>query len=153
MIRPAEFYELGERLAKSLILGDFELYQTVMSLPLEINPLEGTAYTLNTLDALRADFDLYHQVNTLHHVTNIVRQITKIRMTGETVAAITSHTELLSGSQRLVEPFNATHHLRRGNDGWSIFRIDSSLGHINWTLRRATISPEGTFKDIDTKDN
>lgn len=153
MIGPAEFYEVGERLTRALISGDFDLYQTVMRLPLEINPIQGVPYTLRDTDALREDFLLYHQMNTLHHVTDIFRRILNIRMECDSVAIVTSRTELLSNSTRLVEPFDATHHLRRAAEGWRIFQIDSSVGHINWTLNRATITADRVFRDLPLEDD
>ena len=153
MISPAEFYAVGERLTKALVSGDFEIYQSVMDLPLQINPELETAYTLDTVDELRSDFEIYHQVNVLHHVTDIYRQIKAIKMLSQNRAAVSCTMELLSHSGRLVDPFLATHFLHQRPKGWRIYRIDSSVGHINWTLKRTQITPDGKFQSDGPKED
>ncbi|OZA04438.1 MAG: hypothetical protein B7Y02_16445, partial [Rhodobacterales bacterium 17-64-5] len=54
------FAALGETLTQSLLSGDFAAYASVMALPLRITPRGDPAYVLHTEDALRADFQLYH---------------------------------------------------------------------------------------------
>lgn len=148
MLSRAEYIEIGERLTMALMSGDFALYQGVMALPLRIVPLSGKAYTLATADRLREDFDLYHRNLKLHCVTDLVREVLDIVHPAEGEAAVTVRMEMLAGGQRIVEPWEMTQHLWRTPDGWRIYRIESSLGHIDWTLGRAAIR-DGGFRARD----
>jgi hypothetical protein len=145
MIERPDYLKVAERLTKALITGDFELYARVVMLPMRINPVNDRPYVLRTMEALQTDFDLYHQANVVHHVTDIYRQVRAIRTIGDGAAAVDVWTELLSHAERIVDPFQATHHLRQTPEGWRIYQIDSTPGHINWTLRRAGISRDGKF--------
>jgi len=145
----AGFQSIGDRLTKALISGDFELYRSLMILPLRVTPRHGTPYTTHTIEALREDFDLYHKIIGIHGVTDIFRDVQNVEMTGPDQAIVTVMTHILQRANRLVHPFNARFHLQRQGDGWCITEIESTEGHINWTLGRATVSDAGQFKGKD----
>lgn len=135
--------DLGERLTGALVSGDFELYSQVMDLPLRIEPREGDAYTIHDLAALQQDFEIYHRNIGLHRITDIHRDITTLDTANDSITVI-ARVNMLSGATRVVDPFDAVFHLHRTADGWRFHRIQSSPGHINWTLGKGGIE-NGSF--------
>ena len=55
-------------------------------------------------------------------------------------------THILARAHRLVDPFETRMTMVLRADGWRISEIESSEGHIKWTLGRAAISPGGQFE-------
>lgn len=139
------FEALGDRLTTALIKGDFELYRACFAFPLSIAPREGRPYVLADIPALREDFELYHAVIRQHGVTDIFRQLVAQEAAGPGRMRFHCLTHLMARAHRLVDPF-ATHFLMEERpEGWRITQIESSEGHITWTLGRAEISPDGRF--------
>jgi hypothetical protein len=135
------FQELGEGLTRSLLTRDFDLYRQVMNLPIRIEPRGGSAYTLETPDALRTDFDLYCDHIKLHGITDIYREALEIDRLDDDTAAVTCMINILRGATRIVRPFRSVMTMRRGADDTVRFaKIQSALGHINWTLGQGGIS-------------
>lgn len=135
------FQGLGERLTRALLTRDFDLYRQVTNLPIQIEPRGGSPYTPDTADALRADFDLYHDHIQLHGITDIYREVLDIDRIDDDTAAVTCMMNILHGGSRIVRPFRAIMTMQRGPDDTTRFvRIQSALGHINWTLGKGGIS-------------
>ena len=145
----AGFQSIGDRLTKALISGDFELYKSLMILPLRVTPRDGTPYTTHTEEALREDFDLYHKIIGIHGVTDIFRDVQSVEMIGPDRAIVTLITHILQRANRLVNPFMARFHMQLQGDEWRITEIESTEGHINWTLGRASVSETGQFRGTD----
>lgn len=143
----AIFNDLGDRLTKSLIAGDFSLYRTVMWLPLRIEPRDGAPYTMTTEDALEKDFEMYHRNIKLHHVNDIFRQVLSVAKLAEDWVEVTSEVNLLRNAERVVAPFVTQHVMRLRGDLWRFSIVRSSIGHINWTLGQARIKG-GRFSDV-----
>jgi len=143
------FQAIGDRLTSALISGDFGLYRSLMILPLRVTPRDGEPYTMHSDDALREDFDLYHKIITMHGVTDIFRDVQRVDLVAPDRAVVTLMTHILQRANRLVDPFAARFHLRCQGDDWRITEIESSDGHINWTLGRASVSDSGQFKGKD----
>lgn len=148
---PAQFNTIGDRLTESLLSGDFNLYQTVMTVPHHAVPRNGSPYTLNTLDELKADFDLYHQVLNIHQVTDIFRDIIAMVPRPDGQIDVMVETNILSNAHRIADPFRTQFTLVPHGDDWRITTVHSSPGHINWSRGHAEISPHGRFIDIDQR--
>jgi len=146
-MRDAEFIELAERLTRALITGDFNLYCTVMDLPLRIEPRGGKPYTMHTFEALEQDFRLYHQAIKARGVTDIYRQLRDLSPTASGLCKATCLIHILDGATLVVEPFIFVMTLRKTKEGWRFCLIQSPMGHINWTLGQALISDDGQFSD------
>lgn len=142
----ARFSDIGDRLTKALIDGDFALYRAVMDLPLRIAPRDDVPYVLETEAALREDFDLYHATIASHGVTDIFRQVLYVEDAAADRQRMVCLTHILARAHRLVDPFETRMTLVLRADGWRISEIESSEGHIKWTLGRAAISPGGQFE-------
>jgi hypothetical protein len=140
-----DFQLIGDRLTRALIHGDFAQYSQVMGLPLRITPREGQAYVLADLPALREDFDLYHAVIRQHGVTDIFRQALSQDALGPGRCRVHCLTHIMARAHRLVDPFPTRFLLAEGPEGWRIVEIESSEGHITWTLGRTELLPEGHF--------
>lgn len=147
----AAFQEIGDRLTRALVGGDFALYRSIMALPLRIAPRLSGEYVLEDEAALRADFELYHQIIGLHGVTDIYREVLGDAALPDGRHQVTCRTHILVRANRLVEPFETRLYLRHDSDGWRITEIESSEGHINWTLGRAVILPGGQFETTKGK--
>ena len=139
------FGVLGDTLTKALIAGDFPLYHSIMVLPLKITPRDATAYVLSDEAALRDDFDLYHSIIKLHGVTDIYREVVAFSPAGPGQVMFHCTTHILVRANRLADPFATRMLLRQDADGWRIAEIESSEGHINWTLGRGAVSASGSF--------
>ncbi len=139
------FHELGDLLTKALLLKNFGLYRSALTLPARFAPKEGKADVLSDEAALRADFDLYVSIIKLHGVTDIYRQFLGCDRVDEGLMSVNWITHVLVRARRLADPFATRMLVRHGEDGWRIAAIESSEGHLNWTLGQATVSPEGRF--------
>ncbi|MBC6407654.1 MAG: hypothetical protein GDA40_05770 [Rhodobacteraceae bacterium] len=69
-------------MTKTLITGDFTLYQSAIWLPFRTEPRNGQPYVLGTLAAPEEDFDLYRKAIALNLVTDIYRALQEIRALG-----------------------------------------------------------------------
>ncbi len=146
------FIDISERLTRALVTGDFDLYRSVIALPLRIEPRAGKPYDLDTRDHLECDFNLYHQSIRTHGVTDIYREVRAITQPAPDRVEIACITHILARANRIVDPFDTLIVLRPVlpdlPPDWRITRIQSSEGHINWTLGRATIT-DGGFSPSD----
>jgi hypothetical protein len=140
--------ELSDLLTRALINRDFALYAQVTTLPLRITPRGAKPYVLATQAELRADFDLYVDIMRLHGVTDIYRKLLGITRTDTGVEARWL-THILVRARLLAEPFETRMKVVKGEGGWKIAEIESSEGHINWTLGRAEVS-DGQFTRKET---
>lgn len=141
-----QFQTIGDQLTKALISGDFAQYAALMELPMRITPRDGKAYALHDMAALRQDFDLYHAIIKTHGVTDIYRQILSFDRQADNKMLFTCITHILVRAHRIVEPFQTRMTLHQRADGWRISEIESSEGHINWTLGKGGISATGRFE-------
>jgi hypothetical protein len=139
------FRNLGDLLTRALISGDFDLYKSVLTLPMKFTPKDGQPYVLTDEAALRADFDLYVSIIRLHRVTDIYRQFLGFAPAGPGEIRIDCRTHILAGATLLTEPFASRLLVQHDPQGWRIKEIESSEGHLNWTLGRATLTSEGKF--------
>lgn len=150
---PAQgFHDIADRLTKALVAGDFALYRSLMILPMKVTPRGGQAYVMDSDAALRADFDLYHQIILLHGVTDIFRDVLEVVPDGPDRAVVHLVTHILQRANRIVDPFEQRFHLLRQGGQWYIAEIESTEGHINWTLGRRGVSPQGQFTQKEDGD-
>jgi hypothetical protein len=140
------FQSLAELLTKALISGDFDLYRSILTLPVRFTPRDGRAYTLTTEAELREDFDLYVSIIRLHGVTDIYRQVDSYEPVDTGKVWVNLVTHILVRAHRLADPFGSRMLLQKGPDGWRIAEIETSEGHLNWTMGRAVVSPDGKFE-------
>lgn len=141
---PADFDDVAERITRSLITGDFDLYASVMGLPLRIEPRGGTVYELNSEAELREDFEIYCASIRAVGVTDIFRELNSIARLGEDRVRAYYRTHIFEHANRVVPEFESSMELIRDDKGWHVLVVHSSLGHINWTHGR------GGLRDIDT---
>jgi hypothetical protein len=118
------FQDPGELLTKALISGDFTLYRSILTLPMNFTPKDGQSDFLSDEAALREDFELY----------------------GEGMMAMRLVTRVLGRANLLVAPFPARITVQEAADGWRTAEIESSEGHLNWTLGRSSVSSSGAFE-------
>lgn len=140
------FLELGERLTRALLTGDFALYRHSLTLPVKFIAQTGGAYELASETALKEDFDLYVGVLKLHGVTDIYRQLRRLDATSADATCIYWTTHILARANLLTEPFPTRMLVRLGAEGWRIAEIESSEGHLNWTQGKARLTREGRFE-------
>lgn len=140
------FLKLGEALTKALVTDDFGLYRQTLTLPVRFAGDGGKSYELADEAALKADFDLYVSVIRLYGVTDIYRQLRRLDPAGPDAKYVHWTTHILVRANLLTEPFPTRMLMRNGPDGWQIAEITSSEGHLNWTLGRAKLSPQGRFE-------
>lgn len=133
------FAQLAEKITAALLNEDFELYESVMQLPLRVEPRNGEPYTLFDREALRRDFELYANSIRLQHVTDIYRPLVSVLELDADWVEVTVETHILRGGERVVDPFRTQFILRQSDGCWRIGTIRSSLGHINWTLGKTEI--------------
>ena len=146
MTPDAIFTRLVEDLGAALIAGDFDRYMACVTLPLVVENRAGKDYLFETESALEADFDLYHDVLSTARVTQLIRRILKVEQTSETVILGHFETHMMSNATRIVNPWIAKMQLAMTPHGWRICRIISSLGHINWSVKKGQILPDGSFQ-------
>jgi hypothetical protein len=140
------FHELGDQLTLALIGGDFSHYKSLIRLPLRIAPRGDRAYILTTEAELRADFEAYCRVIQAQGVTDIYRQILDLSVQGSAQIEVRFLTHIMVRAHRIVAPFETQFQLRHGAEGWQISAIESSEGHIKWTLGQAGIA-DGQFNN------
>jgi len=142
----SSFNAISERLTKALLTGDFDLYQTVMQVPLRVEPRKGQPYELLTIADLEKDFRLYCASLQAQGVTDIFREKKQLVLLEDDWVEVTFVTNILRNAERVVEPFKSQFVLRPREGEWRIAEIRSSLGHINWTLGTAAIE-SGHFSE------
>ena len=140
------FETLADLLTKALISGDFDLYKSIICLPMKFTPKDSEAYVLTSEDALHTDFDLYVSIIRLHGVTDIYRQFLSCEPAGPGPLYISCMTHILVRANLLAEPFASRILVQHDDDGWLFKEIESSEGHLNWTMRRAIATSEGRFQ-------
>lgn len=140
------FEEIGKKLTDGLVHQNFDSYRAAFQLPARIIPRQGAAYTLNTQTELEADFDLYARSMKLHHVTDMFREVLSVTDLEDGQKAVLARVHLLSNANQIVDPFQTTFVLAPTDAGWRVIRIESSLGHINWTRGIAGITPDQKFE-------
>lgn len=134
----ADFQAIIGQITNALIEDDFDRYRAAVSLPLTIVPRNGSAIEFDTEESLREDFALYVQSIRLHHITEIWRDVLDIR-SDERKAQVRFRSTMLSGASLVVDPWEATMTFARADKSWRMCRLDSSLGHINWTRGQAAL--------------
>ena len=138
------FEDIGNRLTTALLSGDLELYLQLIALPLRIEASGAYAYDLTDQAAVAEDLRLYHDVLTLHGVTDIDREVLDLRPEGAGVN-VTCRVNIVAHAHRVVDPFRTDMLLVPAPGGWRIARITSQPGHIDWTLGQAKIDTAGNF--------
>ncbi|MES2435037.1 MAG: hypothetical protein V4586_14590 [Pseudomonadota bacterium] len=133
------FAAIGERLTQALIGGDFAMYSGLFALPLTVTPRGDLSYVIQTEAALRADFDLYHINISGRGVTDIFRQVLDIKRLDPSRTKVRVLTHIMVRAQRIIDPFETHFFLVEQADVWRIYQIESSGGHINWSLGRSDI--------------
>lgn len=140
------FQDIGDRLTTALISGDYNLYRALFRLPLVISPRGATPIVLATEEALRADFDLYHQSLTQQGITDIFRDVREVVLVAPDRARIAILTHIMQRAHRIVAPINTVFHLILAEDHWLIQEIESTEAHIKWSMGRASLTAHGTFE-------
>lgn len=141
-----DFGRFSDALTRALIQNDFATYRQLFSLPHEVAPREGTPYELTDLDALREDFDLYCTVLRINAVTDIYRVCQDRETRSDGSIRVLCDVHVLSHGTRVVAPFQTGFVLDRDPDqAWRVRRVESSLGHINWTRGLASITEDKRF--------
>ncbi len=141
------FEGLGDQLTKALLSADFDLYRSIMTLPVTFTPRGAKAYTLSDDAALRDDFDLYVSIIRLHGVTDIYRLVLGTDAVSADEMVVQCKTHILVRARLLVDPFETRMRLLRQDDRWRISGIESSIGHLNWAMGRADVLSDGQFEN------
>lgn len=133
-MKEATFNAIGESLTRALLTGEFDLYREVMDLPITFAPRGAAAYTLKDIDALKADFELYHMSIKARHLTDIYRKVLNIQEAENGRFDVTVEMHLLASAERVADPFESIMTLHKPAENWRFCHIRSSLQHIKWTL-------------------
>lgn len=145
---PDQFTIIERSLTRALITDDFDLYRSLVHLPITIVPRGGEVHEIRTLDELRSDFGLYCRVLKSQRATDIYRRILNFSQMEEDWVEVTVETHLLGLTGRLVAPFHTQFVLRPYDGHWRIVVIRSSFGHLRWTRGLARITDRGFFEDL-----
>ncbi len=127
------FQDIGERLTRALLAGDFALYRDLFALPVTITPREGAPYVIADLDALREDFDLYHMVLRTNAVTDIFRDLQDVTQAAPGRAVVRVITHIMEHANRVAEPFETRFFLSDQDGIWRIGAIESAPSHLRWS--------------------
>lgn len=149
---PDEFTIIERALTRALISGDYDLYRSLVHLPITIVPRGGEVQEIRTDAELREDFDLYHQALMSQRATDIYRRVLSFSKMEDDWIEVTVETNLLGTTGRLVDPFHTQFVLRPYDGRWRIVLIRSSFGHLRWTRGLARISAQGRFEDLQEGD-
>ncbi|NBZ88512.1 hypothetical protein [Stagnihabitans tardus] len=136
--------DLSDRLTRALITGNFDLYAQVIALPMQFTPRGEKPYVLHTEAELREDFEVYVGIIRTHGVTDIYRKLLTLRQTPTGVEA-RCLTHILVRANLLTQPFETRIRAIPTEGGWKIAEIESSEGHIHWSMGQAEIA-DGSFK-------
>ena len=145
---PEEFTIIERTLTRALISGDFDLYRSIIHLPMHTVPRGEEASVMRTEEELREDFELYHQALSIQRATDIYRRVLSFSQMEEDWIEVTVETNILGTTGRIVEPFHTQFVLRPQNGDWRIAPIRSSFGHIRWSRGQARIPAQGTFEPL-----
>lgn len=128
------FLDIGDRLTRALLSGDFGLYRDLIALPLTITPRGAAPYVIGDEDELRREFDLYHAVLRTNSVTDIFREVKDVTQPepGSAVVRVTTH--ILQRANRVADPFETRFFMRDQDGVWRITAIESAPPHVRWLL-------------------
>ncbi|MAC80120.1 MAG: hypothetical protein CML66_18875 [Rhodobacteraceae bacterium] len=149
---PDEFTIIERNLTRALVSGDYDLYRSLVHLPITIVPRGGEVHEIRTDAELREDFDLYVRALAAQRVSDIYRRVLGMSQMEEDWVEVTVETHLLGLSGRLVDPFHTQFVLRPYDGIWRIVLIRSSFGHLRWARGLARITDQGRFEDFHEGD-
>lgn len=141
-----DFAGISERMTRALLAGDTQGFADLCSLPQTVMPRTGKPYMLHTTEDMAEDTRLYHRSLSSNHVTDIFRVQKSITRPMPEQAEILVEVHLMAGAQRIVGPYDITFSLVWTGADWRVARIESALGHINWTLGRTGLPDSGRFE-------
>lgn len=140
-----DFADISERMTRALLTGDTQGFADLSRLPQTVVPRTGKPYVLHTTEDMAEDTRLYHRSLISNHVTDMFRVQKSCTRPAPDRAEILAEVHLLCGAQRVVDPFETVFSLVWTGADWRISRIESALGHINWTLGRTGLPDSGRF--------
>jgi hypothetical protein len=118
---------------RAVLKRDWNGYRATVALPFHMITHAGTV-ALETEADLRDNYDGFMQTMQLQRVTDYIRlaqsasQLDKDLITGSYV------THLLSGGQRLLDPFTSQITLRRDGDTWRAVSVTNALSMSRWQV-------------------
>lgn len=135
------FCDLGDRLARALLTGDFPLHAEVMAIPLRIVPLGGQACVPDSPSALQHDFDLCDQTIRTVQMTDIYREVQAARAEDGGRVRVFRAVHIFVRAHWLTDPFRSGMPMVPGTAGLRIAEVVRAVAHIDWTLGRRAIGP------------
>lgn len=160
-VKPADFSALAEKITQALIGNNFELYRSIIRLPLRVVPRDGEPYVLETVADLESNFDMYCAVIKTNNITDIFRHPISITQVDEDWVEVTVETHLMSKAERIIDPFCNQFVLRPHQGEWKISTIRSSLAQLNWALGKSKVgkpsinrtTPASAFQRQQSRDS
>ena len=141
-----DFTALSETITRALLTCDATLYASICALPQHVLPRSGEPVRIADRAALDEDLTLYAKALRLNGVTDILRIEKSRTRPAPDRTEIRAEVHLLSRARRIVDPYTVHLTFVWVNGGWKIARVESELGHFNWSRGTAPLPASGRFE-------
>jgi len=122
-----------DRMADAVMHDDWHDYRAGVILPFHL-VTHSANITLATEEDLRATYDGFRQTLQVQRVTDYIRLVQTAKQIENDLISGSYITHLLSGGQRLLDPFTSQITLRRHDDAWRAASITNALSNSRWPL-------------------
>ena len=137
----AEFQAFLEDISEAFVRPDFALWQSRVRLPLSLVTATGPI-TITTQEDLEANFEQYLTACRILHLTALIRDPIDLEECNDGTVLATYRTHLISGGNRIREPYTSTALLHPDAGTWRMSAILNALGHHHWTKQGPLTSGE-----------
>ncbi|SEN29498.1 hypothetical protein SAMN05216227_1010110 [Pseudorhodobacter antarcticus] len=122
-----------DKVADAVMHDDWPRYLAAMTLPFHLVTHNGNI-ALTTEADLRATYDGFRQTLQVQRVTDYIRLVQTAKQIDDDLITGSYITHLLSGGQRLLDPFTSQITLRRSESVWCAVSITNALVSSRWPL-------------------
>lgn len=138
-----------DNISTAVMQGDWDSYRALMILPFHLVTHSANIVLASEAD-LRSSFDGFRQTLELQHVTDYIRLVQTAKQIDDDLLTGSYITHLLSGGQRLLDPFTSLITLRRTDGVWRGASITNALSTSRWPLLLLPAAPKSSIKGPST---
>ena len=138
-----------DEIGAAVMAEDWETYRSGICLPCHITSQDESKVVSTEAD-LKAGFDQFCDTLRAQRVTDYVRVVQTAERLDETLISGKYVTHLVSGSQRVLPPFQSQMTLRLVGNRWRAASVTNALANSRWPLVRLAVHPDEDPKGPET---
>jgi hypothetical protein len=122
-----------DRMGAACFADDFETFAAGISLPFVL-VTSGGQMVQTCITEIRQGFDTFHEMLRTLHATQMLRLAECVWQVSPQSLVVAYETQILSGGQRVVDPFRSVATLIRSDDGLRAASIVNGLSNRKWPI-------------------